>query len=511
MSNVLRANASFFVMDTMPLSHGILICNNVFEQTGNAPVFQIADGITANDVNNVLIWNTSSFGQRFNRAYCQDNTGTLTQLRYCWQIKNCYMDWTPIFTSWDAHSGVEEAGRNGNWPIMFGTGLRDNIDVTRYSKVPAYGRPVFWGLNSNFNSLVLANNDASINAYRMVVNDNSYTSDGTGNGDYHLSEGSPAIGFSSGQVVPIDIDGVVRASVNGAVGAYAYPGEYIPPVTNVFIDSLSSTRTHDTTCYWGDTVRIRGGRFTGIDTCFIGGGAILALTPLSDTLIKLVVSDSIDTGTVTIVVTDGTTFDSAYIYNSGEYVPVLNPPVITVQPEPVTDSIGHDTAFYVTATGATSYQWWRKPKAGGDSTNMSGETNDSLHFANLSFADTLYYYGVKVSNADGADTSDWVTVTALYQTPEIDSIRPYRWYRGKLISFWGTYNTPQGSGKIFMGITPLTAIDSLIVAETWSSTMINDTLPLLPATTGRRYFWIRNSYGVVSNVDSCFVYNPRVK
>lgn len=109
---------------------------------------------------------------------------------------------------------------------------------------------------------------------------------------------------------------------------------------------------------------------------------------------------------------DGTTnivrFPLSATPGAANWLPAVEPPVITQPPVSQTNYIGSTATFTVGATGTPplSYQWFR------DEMLLSGQTNATLSFASVQFADAGSYY-VFVSNAAGSVFSGSPTLTVL--------------------------------------------------------------------------------------------------
>ena len=87
---------------------------------------------------------------------------------------------------------------------------------------------------------------------------------------------------------------------------------------------------------------------------------------------------------------------------------VLLPPVITAQPQSLTNLVGTAATFSATATGSAplSYQWWL------NTSSIAGATASSYTRANVQLADAASY-SVVVSNAAGSTISSNATLTVL--------------------------------------------------------------------------------------------------
>ena len=96
---------------------------------------------------------------------------------------------------------------------------------------------------------------------------------------------------------------------------------------------------------------------------------------------------------------------SAYIFN----MPPPPPPTITMQPQDVNVCESSDAVFSITATDASSYQWFNSLAALTDGGDISGATTNQLTIANTEIADNDDYYCI-VSGDGGAVQSDNATL-----------------------------------------------------------------------------------------------------
>jgi hypothetical protein len=92
----------------------------------------------------------------------------------------------------------------------------------------------------------------------------------------------------------------------------------------------------------------------------------------------------------------------------------LAPPVITDQPDDITEPEGDTATFSVTATGATSYQWQIQQSGAGAWSNVSGATSASYTTGTLVAADdNTDKYRCVCTNAYGDTTSSSATLTVV--------------------------------------------------------------------------------------------------
>lgn len=149
----------------------------------------------------------------------------------------------------------------------------------------------------------------------------------------------------------------------------------------------------------------------------------------------------------------------------------------------------------------------------GDSgVTVVAQTDTTVQFAVPDSMPAGVYDIVFVDSCGNKDTlvNSLTIYTASPPLPVITSVFPPRWYRGKLIEI-RTTNTPspQGTGKVYFSTTIGTPTDSMVVAETWGTSLIKDTIPMLPQLPRKRYVWVKDRNGNISNVDSMIVYTPQ--
>jgi len=224
------------------IGHGIALVQNIFEKTTTVNNL----GLLAGDksispyVYNVLLFHNTIMGERLNHAYNDHNLNGLSPLpRLYWSLKNNIFGRTAIVKDDDTHNGDPDGVRTGGWSVVYGNGTSGNVTIGIMSGF----KNEFFGFKSKFGDLdtsFSANSTVQQNYIKFVA-DKSYTGTGTGNGDYHLTEGSEAIGNAYDWVLPYDLDGNQRYS-GGAAGAY----EYIVPVPTITSISPSSPRLFKT-------------------------------------------------------------------------------------------------------------------------------------------------------------------------------------------------------------------------------------------------------------------------
>jgi len=149
--------------------------------------------------------------------------------------------------------------------------------------------------------------------------------------------------------------------------------------------SISATNLMGFGYQWqrSSTNILNGGNVSGANTC------VLTITNISD-------SDAVD---YSVIVTNALG-SLGSVTSSIVTLTVLDPPIINIQPQPLTVTIGHAANFEVVAAGAKylDYQWFF------NGTNLIGETNTLLAIQNA-FPTNAGVYTVVITNAYGSVTS----------------------------------------------------------------------------------------------------------
>lgn len=221
-------------------THGMAVIQNVMEKiTTTEPLFYIgADASISDPVNNIIIWYNTMVGQRFNGPYNDYNLNGTYAFRSDWSVKNNIIERSSHVTDKDAHGGTPGAPRTGNWQEYFGNSYISNLTLS--SPYPQFN----FGIHGDYRNLAFG---PATGAYPQYVDNASYTGDASGNGDYHLTSGSPAIDRlafgEKGILLPLDIEGKLRFddafsdTIGGSIGAYEY-GE----PTLIVVDSVTATK-----------------------------------------------------------------------------------------------------------------------------------------------------------------------------------------------------------------------------------------------------------------------------
>lgn len=210
--------------NTTSASHGTAIVQNEFEYVGTtsfAIMALAADGHTGS-VNNVLIWNNTLAGQRANVAY--NDVGTGFYERTAWSMKNNIFE--DLNTKHDTF-GTPNANRLGGWPFLYGVGSSGNLSA-QISGIGAAGTFLheFIGVRSYQPTATPGTQPpaggTNVLGFVDFVDRQAYdgSTQGAGNGDYHLGATSPARNMQRDLLIPYDLDGNARAATDAA-GCYA--------------------------------------------------------------------------------------------------------------------------------------------------------------------------------------------------------------------------------------------------------------------------------------------------
>ena len=102
---------------------------------------------------------------------------------------------------------------------------------------------------------------------------------------------------------------------------------------------------------------------------------------------------------------------SGEVYTNTVTLTVVSKPVITTQPTNVTITAGQTATFKVTATGATSYQWYVSKDKGATWTEILNNSASATYSLATQAKHNGYRYYCKVTNAAGSVYSNTVTLT----------------------------------------------------------------------------------------------------
>lgn len=180
------------------------------------------------------------------------------------------------------------------------------------------------------------------------------------------------------------------------------------------------------------TVRTAGSNFDTLLGVYTGGavGALTQLAANDDSVTpeqdpsptrprtSIVTVSGVTSGTTYLLAVDGWQAEWGSIVLNVEFTPQV-PPVISTQPRSQSVVAGSTVTFSVVASGAgtLSYQWLRNGAA------IPGATASSLALANVQPADAGTY-SVRVSNANGAVTSDGASLTVAALTAPVITSQP---------------------------------------------------------------------------------------
>jgi hypothetical protein len=223
----------------MTSSDGLAIVQNLMEvhkssATAGQPVLAISWSSstmpTSNRVNNVLIWHNTFVGSRCNLGEdaCGNGLdGGLEHHRTLWSVRG------NLFASCNTKHDTEyipNGGRTFGWPVLYGVGWSGNLDQKLQTDCGPWRFAFFGAPGYQFPTC----SDARTNWFGYV----SYrgwqggTNFGGGGGDYHLTSGSPAVGFPVLHSLPYDIEGADRR-LGDASGAYSYALPLLPLLRQV--------------------------------------------------------------------------------------------------------------------------------------------------------------------------------------------------------------------------------------------------------------------------------------
>lgn len=204
-----------------PQTHGGAIVQNVFENAVNGLAQALADVSSSDDittntpVNNILIWHNTWLGQRCFIGY--NDVGTIVKERLFWsQINNYWDRWA---SKTDTHP-TANAARVGNWAVVNSVGASGNQLAQNMISIPGSFYAEFCGLNCHQPD----GSSSETAAYPLFVDAKRYdgTTNGAGDGDYHLQALSPLKAYPVRAVLPFDLNGDARAiGTTDSTGAFA--------------------------------------------------------------------------------------------------------------------------------------------------------------------------------------------------------------------------------------------------------------------------------------------------
>lgn len=194
--------------------NGFALIQNVFEDVGgvNQPLMRLCGDSDTSNTTNVLAWNNLlQAGAWFNYAY-NDRAGVQLNMDK-WSMLNNVAD------SWNIKDDIfaTNGSNTFNWAVVFGVGMRGNIDLMT-TNVGIHSNPNdFFGLNG---SQVPTSQQHTTN-WPAFVKRTAYdgAANGVGGGDYRWQSSSPLMGLQTAWVLPFDLAGN-RRSASDPPGPY---------------------------------------------------------------------------------------------------------------------------------------------------------------------------------------------------------------------------------------------------------------------------------------------------
>ncbi len=192
------------------ITKGWAVIGNVGERiTNTTPMIQLAADNSTQPANNVLVAHNTVVGERCNLAYLDNGTTNVNRQNY-WDRFNLFRDFN---VKTDTFASDPNGARVLNWDFVHGVGCRGSrYEVANF---PRAGSPEL-----GFDGINIANTGSGLMGY---VSNRSLTGTGTGNGDYRLTDSSPARALIPAglALIPFDLEGnPVNNSGLGAAGAY---------------------------------------------------------------------------------------------------------------------------------------------------------------------------------------------------------------------------------------------------------------------------------------------------
>jgi hypothetical protein len=223
---------------TYEAQRGVAIIQNIFERIGTSENGTTLDFNTGDSdaYDNVMIWNNTFMGERQNAAY--NSTGSVPKSRYLWSVKNnIWWDWNSKDDTFTGQSGGD-GNRIGNWPIIFGVDFSGNVAGDEGADVSDF----FPGVKSKH--LIWNHSAAGVAADTFKFVDyraNDSVNPGTGNGDYTPTAASPAYNLQYDDLLPYDILGNERGTVDSAGAISTYVAGNTDPVIAITTPANGAT------------------------------------------------------------------------------------------------------------------------------------------------------------------------------------------------------------------------------------------------------------------------------
>jgi len=185
----------------------------------------------------------------------------------------------------------------------------------------------------------------------------------------------------------------------------------------------------------------------GVNLSTVGTLSGVATSTLSNSGVA-----STDKGTYTVMVTDSLNGTVSSITSNGVFLTVNTPPVISVQPLPLTKSVGSSASFSVTASGPVGghlgYQWKKNGTNLSNGGTMSGVTTATLNNSAVAATDTGTYT-VLVTDTLNATVSSTLSTGAFLtlNSGPVISAQPQAFT--KLVGSIGSFSvTASGNGTL---------------------------------------------------------------
>ncbi|MFW9871902.1 MAG: hypothetical protein ACFFG0_02290 [Candidatus Thorarchaeota archaeon] len=189
-------------------THGFAIVQNLLVRYGSQtePMMLLSGDGTTTSTNNFFICNNTIAGARVNFGYNDTATGG-PYPQTNWTIKN------NIFSNWNNKDDTfqNNSSATGSWPVGYKVGGSGNHFRTTAADE--------W--LGEFKGLYMKAGTGTTPLEPGYVDDQSADGGDTSGGDYHLSSSSPSLGLCHEQILPFDLDGRARVSIDNP-GAWTY-------------------------------------------------------------------------------------------------------------------------------------------------------------------------------------------------------------------------------------------------------------------------------------------------
>lgn len=180
------------------------------------------------------------------------------------------------------------------------------------------------------------------------------------------------------------------------------------------------------------------------------------------------------------------------VLSSNATLSVLNPPVITTQPQSLSLTVGQTATFFVAASGGTpmSFQWELNSTPLADNSRISGSQTSNLVISNLVAVDAGNYQ-VVVSNSYAVSNSAIATLTVAKATPVVTWTNPAGIVYGTPLSGTqldatanvpGSFGYAPNAGKVlFVGTNTLSSLFTPTDTADYNSVSKSVSLVVSPA------------------------------